>query len=317
MKRSNRSFNSSILEDIPQATLNLINKAFFSFDKKFYTSSMGGYSTSRRGAGLDFAGFREYQNGDNIKHIDWNHYAKSSKLYIKEFEEEKDSYISLVLDTSHSMMHDDFSLAAVFSEDASDKPLSCKQLIATLGLISLKSFKKIMFSFHQDKINENGESLSANIVRTTNWQELETSIASLSASNVASLSEICSLHVNARSNASLLILISDFFYLKKDIQVALELLRRKVPHVIAIHILSNHDTFTHTESVVLKDSETGREYLSTKELQKTLLNKIEDHKRFLKNEFYSSGYNYFTYNIESGLDTFLNELVKYGLLKFQ
>ncbi len=65
--------------------------------KRQVFSEMVGNNPSRfHGEGYDFSELREYQIGDDIKHIDWNITAKMQKPYVKIFKEERELHVSLV-----------------------------------------------------------------------------------------------------------------------------------------------------------------------------------------------------------------------------
>src|SRR5689334_13863802 len=55
------------------------------------------------GFSVDFAAYREYHPGDEIRRIDWNVYSRSDKLYIKLFEGETNTRVLVMLDISGSM----------------------------------------------------------------------------------------------------------------------------------------------------------------------------------------------------------------------
>ncbi len=72
-------------------------------DKKSNAALLGSRKSHRKGNSAEFSDFREYMPGDDLRTIDWNAYARLDRLYIKEYMEEKESRISLFLDTSASM----------------------------------------------------------------------------------------------------------------------------------------------------------------------------------------------------------------------
>ncbi len=87
-------------------------------DAKFYDSLRGlrlavGHKSSmnlsgnrksvQKGTSAEFSDFREYLPGDDIRRIDWNAYGRLDRLYIKEYMEEKEALISILIDTSSSM----------------------------------------------------------------------------------------------------------------------------------------------------------------------------------------------------------------------
>lgn len=63
----------------------------------------GNRKSVHKGASTEFSDFREYLPGDDIRRIDWNAYGRLDRYYIKEYMEEKEAVISILLDTSASM----------------------------------------------------------------------------------------------------------------------------------------------------------------------------------------------------------------------
>lgn len=56
-----------------------------------------------RGAGEDFAKHRDYQQGDDVRYLDWKVFARTDRLYVREFEERSNLQAYLVVDASASM----------------------------------------------------------------------------------------------------------------------------------------------------------------------------------------------------------------------
>jgi len=63
----------------------------------------GDYRTIFRGAGLDFRDLREYEPGDDVRHIDWNVTARMDTPYVREYSEDREVTAWLLLDRSPSM----------------------------------------------------------------------------------------------------------------------------------------------------------------------------------------------------------------------
>src|SRR5581483_8109453 len=63
----------------------------------------GGYRTAHRGAGTDLAGLRDYVEGDDARHIDWNVTARRCEPQLRVFTEDRELTAWLVLDRSASM----------------------------------------------------------------------------------------------------------------------------------------------------------------------------------------------------------------------
>ncbi len=92
----------------------------------------GNRKSVRKGSSTEFSDFREYQPGDDIRRIDWNAYGRLDKLFIKEYMEEKEAVITILIDTSASM---DFG--------ARKKSTLALQLAEALSYIGLCSMDRV------------------------------------------------------------------------------------------------------------------------------------------------------------------------------
>jgi uncharacterized protein (DUF58 family) len=63
----------------------------------------GDYRTLFRGFGLDLSDIREYQYGDDVRHIDWNASARLPALHVRQFNEDRDVTAWFLVDISASM----------------------------------------------------------------------------------------------------------------------------------------------------------------------------------------------------------------------
>lgn len=63
----------------------------------------GKHKSPHRGSSVEFAQYRKYVPGDDVKNVDWHVYAKSDRFYVKEFEADTNLRCYLVLDCSGSM----------------------------------------------------------------------------------------------------------------------------------------------------------------------------------------------------------------------
>lgn len=63
----------------------------------------GKHSSPHRGASVEFAEYRKYIPGDDLRRLDWRAFGRTERYYIKEFEADTNLRMMLVLDTSGSM----------------------------------------------------------------------------------------------------------------------------------------------------------------------------------------------------------------------
>src|SRR6187397_329961 len=76
--------------------------------RKLLAGKMKGERRSkRRGQSVEFADYRNYVIGDDLRFIDWNIYARLERLFLKLFLEEEDLSLSIILDVSKSCDYGD------------------------------------------------------------------------------------------------------------------------------------------------------------------------------------------------------------------
>ncbi|MCM1189112.1 MAG: DUF58 domain-containing protein [bacterium] len=71
----------------------------------------GNRKSVQKGSSAEFSDFREYRPGDDLRRMDWNAYARLDKLYIRQYMEEKEAVVSVLVDTSASMDYGEKSKA--------------------------------------------------------------------------------------------------------------------------------------------------------------------------------------------------------------
>lgn len=86
----------------------------------------------RRGASVEFADFRPYTAGDDIRQIDWNLYARMERIFLKLFVAEEELSVHLIVDTSASM-----------DWGAPNKLRYARQLAAAFGYIALTNLDRV------------------------------------------------------------------------------------------------------------------------------------------------------------------------------
>lgn len=66
-------------------------------------TSKGERRSKRKGSSVEFADYRDYVQGDDLRHVDWNIYGRLEALYLKLFQEQEDLTVHLLIDASRSM----------------------------------------------------------------------------------------------------------------------------------------------------------------------------------------------------------------------
>ena len=90
-------------------------------------SVSGRHRSSVRGSSLEFAEYRKYVPGDDIRRMDWRAWGRSDRFYIKEFEADTNLRLCLIVDTSGSLN---------FTVDGISKINYIKSLAGTLAYLA-------------------------------------------------------------------------------------------------------------------------------------------------------------------------------------
>ena len=85
------------------AFFDTLSRMRLSMGHKSSMNLSGNRKSVQKGSSTEFSDFREYMPGDDIRRIDWNAYGRLDRFYIKEYMEEKEAVVSVLLDTSASM----------------------------------------------------------------------------------------------------------------------------------------------------------------------------------------------------------------------
>ncbi len=84
----------------------LLARLRFVTRRRRHGGAWGERRSTRRGAGLEFADYRDYTPGDDPRRVDWNLYARLDRPYVRLYEEEEDLAVTVLLDGSDSMTWD-------------------------------------------------------------------------------------------------------------------------------------------------------------------------------------------------------------------
>ncbi len=125
--------------------------------RKIFLGRMKGERRSKKkGQSVEFADYRNYVVGDDLRHLDWNLYARLDRLFIRLFMEEEDLHFYLLIDNSLSM---DFG--------SPTKLHYAKQVAAALGFIGLVNMDRVVVEAFNDRLTQ---SMPAMRGRRSLWQ---------------------------------------------------------------------------------------------------------------------------------------------------
>ncbi|WP_145856127.1 DUF58 domain-containing protein [Pedobacter suwonensis] len=154
------------------------------------------------GFSVEFAEHRQYNNGDNVKNIDWKLYAKTDKLYSKRFEEETNLRCQFVIDVSSSMY---------FPEPKNNKLIFSIQAAASLMYLLKKQRDAFGLSLFADEILFNSPAKSTTVHQKYLFTQLEELLQKPKVNAKTNLSEALHQVAELIHKRSLVIIFSDLF----------------------------------------------------------------------------------------------------------
>ena len=206
----------------------------------------GDRRSKKRGTSVEFADYRNYSPGDDLRRLDWNVFARHDKAVVKLLEDEEDLAVHVIVDVSASM---DFPKED--DEAAHNKLLYAKRLAAGIGYIGLGENDRL-----QVTTVGAGQTFGPSRGRTYTVQMLRF-LHGLGSGGSTNLNQILSDYAECASRPGLLFVISDFFSDNGYISGLNQLIGRGY-EVVVIHLLSPDEVDPVLGGDLrLVDSETG------------------------------------------------------------
>jgi uncharacterized protein (DUF58 family) len=205
----------------------------------------GGHLSPKKGHGIEFSDYRNYELGDNPRGIDWGVYARSDKLYIRRYQEEQNISLLVIVDASPSMWT---PLSDAKWEVARD--IACavsylglmEQERVTLCIPGVRLVPGVSGAAAVHRIGEELLSCREPAAPHDSTREILAAVAKIKMPGVV-------------------VYISDFLAEVAATRTLFSLLQAKNLEVRALHVQGRHDRtpFNEGEEGVAVDSETGEE----------------------------------------------------------
>lgn len=178
--------------------------------------------SKRRGQSVEFADYRNYVSGDDLRFIDWNVYARLDRLFLKLFLEEEDLALHVLIDTSKSADYGN-----------PNKLRYMKQVAAALGYVGLVNYNRVTIN-----AISGGTSATTGALRgRTRVGQLLDFIESLEPGGTSNLAEACRRFALTQRSRGVCVVLSDFFD-KAGFEPGLRYVAGKTYDLFAVQVLS-------------------------------------------------------------------------------
>lgn len=206
----------------------------------------GDRRSSKRGTSIEFADYRNYTKGDDLRRLDWNVYARLERPFIKLLEEEEDLAVHLVIDGSASMDWPD--------DDQENKLRYALKLAGALGHIALATGDLVKVSIIGEQLRQWGPFRGKQ-----NTLHLLQFLETVSASGRTDLNVSLRDYALKGGRPGLLLLLTDLMA-PNGYQLGLNALQSRGYEVGIFHLLSaDEEDPSATGDLKLIDVETGAE----------------------------------------------------------
>ncbi len=166
--------------------------------RKIFAGKLQGERRSKkRGVSVEFADYRHYAPGDDLRFVDWNIYARLDKLFLKMFLEEEDLSVLIAIDTSASMNWGNPS-----------KFFFCQRLAMALGYIGLSNHNRVtLYAFDSEGVRP-----LSNLRGRRRTREMGEWILSLDTGGAGAFGEAMRTIALGRQGKGLMVILSDFMF---------------------------------------------------------------------------------------------------------
>ena len=179
------------------------------------------------GQTVEFADYREYMLGDDIRRIDWNLYSRFEKYFLKLFTDERQMHTQIFIDCSASM-----------GKDMPEKAQYTVGVAAALGYLSIHNMDKTSFKLIK---GDKTEDSFGTLVGKKAFFDAISSLEELEFDGETDLYRAVTTCPNLGSNDGLAVIISDFFT-EGDWKKAVDYLCYKKKQVLLIQVLTLDET---------------------------------------------------------------------------
>jgi uncharacterized protein (DUF58 family) len=252
---------------------------------------IGLHKSPYRGLSQEFAEHRPYIAGDEMRRIDWRVYARTDRLYVKEFEEETNAAVRLLLDVSGSLK---------FTPRKIPKLDYARYLVAALAYLATKQNDRVGLVCFNDSAVER--------LRTRGGERhLHTILATLErieASGKTRINRVLLAEAAQWKRRGLTILVSDLYDEGQEIVQAVSRVRRVGHDVIVMHLLDRAEkTLDVHGTYEFRDLETGETLLAdAQSVRRSYVERMERARLYFRREFELAGADYVELDTAEPLD---------------
>lgn len=265
--------------------------------KSFSGRIRGERLTKKKGVSIEFDDYREYSEGDDLRHLDWNVFARLDHSVIKTYRDEEDLAVHILLDGSASMLFGDPT-----------KFRFAQRLACAIGYVALCGGDAV----YPHLIGERVEKCPA-IMGRSNFPRLATWITNQTASGKRVLSQELRAFAASGARPGLAYIVTDA--MDPEIFTAIRIIKGRGHEVCILQTLSEIELRPDLEGDLrLLDIESNAhvEITASGITLREYANKLHEHNKMLEEECLRAGGRYALVEVSSPLNIFVMDVLKKG-----
>jgi uncharacterized protein (DUF58 family) len=209
----------------------------------------GGHKSRRKGSSIEFADYRDYQPGDELRRVDWRLYARTDRLHLRETHEETPLRVVLLLDVSPSMAYSS-------RPGALSKLDYARMALGAIALLARRQRDAVGLGLLGSDLAAWHPPSASPLRRQLLWSLLDTPAPGAGTDLPAALHQALDL----APRRCLFVLASDFYDEPARLAPALRRLRYERHDLLALHLADPAEVdFAFADPSVFFDIETGAE----------------------------------------------------------
>ena len=189
---------------------------------------IGMHRSPLRGISTEFTAYRQYVQGDEIKHIDWKAYARANRYYVKLFEAETNFVANLLIDSSKSM---------TFASGNISKLEYAKYMAAALAYLVVDQHDSVGLGVFDDQLRDYLAPKSSTSILVDMSRQLE----KVDPQPKTNIGAILDEFANRMSRRGFVILFSDLLDASEAFIEGINHLRFRGHNVIVFHVLDPYE----------------------------------------------------------------------------
>jgi len=204
----------------------------------------GMHRSPYQGISVEFAQHRPYVSGDDIRHVDWKVYGRNDKVYLKQYLEETNLHLIIVVDASESMGYSSIDAGEGVQWSKYDHATAIAASLAYMMIQQQDSAGLAIFDNELKKYLKPSKTASQ-------WKIITHELSIIPRLKKTNTGKILDQLAEKLHHRSLIVLLSDFFDDIESIKKGLRHLRYKRHEIMAFHILDPMEIDFSFEDVTL------------------------------------------------------------------